>query len=313
MNRGEKQPAIEEAAEWFVRRDAGPLSPGETQEFARWLSDPKNRTAYAEIGGTWENVGRLPRPVEVEKSRGIGWTALTRHATALAAALLVVVGLGFAFDLPMRLRADGYTGVGETRTLMLPDGSKVVLNTESAVALAYDAGVRRVRLLRGEAVFTVTKDPSRPFLVDAAGGEARALGTEFDVRNDGDGATVTVLESRVGVSYPVGAPALITLAPDEAVDYSATGLGAVRSVDASVETAWLRGKLIFVDRPLGQVVAELNRYHRGTIRITDAAMRDQRVSGVFDTADPLRVIDFLERSLGLHSTRLTDYLILLHR
>jgi transmembrane sensor len=313
MNRGEKQPAIEEAAEWFVRRDAGPLSAQETQEFARWLSDPNNRGAYVEIGGAWDDVGRLSRPAEVETSRRVAWTAVGRQAMAIAATLFVVVSLGFAFDVPMRLRADGYTGVGETRTLMLPDGSKVSLNTESAIALAYSAGVRRVRLLRGEAVFTVAKDPSRPFLVDAAGGEARALGTEFDVRNGGDGATVTVLESRVGVSYPAGAPASTTLAPNEAVDYSAIGLGVVHVVDASVETAWLRGKLIFVDRPLGQVVAELNRYHRGTVRITDATIRDQRVSGVFDTADPLRVIDFLEQSLGLHSTRLTDYLILLHR
>jgi transmembrane sensor len=230
-----------------------------------------------------------------------------------AAAIAIIFAIGYGLDLPMRLQADAYTATGETRTVALDDGSSVILNTASAIAVDYSRSVRRVRLLRGEAVFTVAKDASRPFLVDADGGEARALGTAFAVRRNDGGATVTVIESRVGVSYPRGISPGVELSPGEAVRYSTAGLGRVRAVDADTETAWRRGKLIFVDRPLGSVVAELNRYHSGRIQITDDSIGGHLVSGVFDTGDSVRALDAIESSLGLHSTRVTNYLILLHR
>ena len=121
-----------------------------------------------------------------------------------------------------------------------------------------------------------------------------------------------MLESKVGVALPAR-QAEIRLVPGQQVSYTSLGLGPVEQVDADVETAWRRGKLIFVDRPLGSVIDALNRYHRGRIQITDATIRSRLVSGVFEIGDPLRVLDALEASLGLHSTRLTNYLVLLHR
>jgi transmembrane sensor len=314
MNDGDKRPGLGEAAEWYFRRDAGPLSPADEVAFKRWLAAPENRAAFEEIDSTWADLSLIPRPASAAaRQRPTVWSGVCRHAMSAAAAIAIIFAIGYGLDLPMRLQADAYTATGETRTVALDDGSSVILNTASAIAVDYSRSVRRVRLLRGEAVFTVAKDASRPFLVDADGGEARALGTAFAVRRNDGGATVTVIESRVGVSYPRGISPGVELSPGEAVRYSTAGLGRVRAVDADTETAWRRGKLIFVDRPLGSVVAELNRYHSGRIQITDDSIGGHLVSGVFDTGDSVRALDAIESSLGLHSTRVTNYLILLHR
>jgi transmembrane sensor len=309
MQEGDRRAVLEEAADWHFKRDAGPLSPQEASAFARWRADPANRAALDQIERTWADLGDIPRPVNVPTSR---WVNAWRPAVGIAAVLALLIA-GYSFDLPMRFEANGYTATGETLAMVLDDGSGVLLNTASAIAIDYSTDIRRVRLLRGEAIFTVAKDASRPFLVDTAGGEARALGTAFSVRRDDAGATVTVIESRVGVSYPAGTSPTVELSPGEAVKYSQDGVGTAHVVDADAETAWRRGKLIFVDRPLGAVVDELNRYHSGRIQITDGSISQHLVSGVFDTAKPLLALDDIEKSLGLHSTRLTQYLVLLHR
>lgn len=325
MNDGEKPTALDEAAEWYVRRDTRPLDAGEEALFRQWLMKPANRAAYEEISGTWDDLGRIPRPrlgTDGSRQADVRTIPRRRHprraprigrwALAAAAVVMAVVAAGYAFDLPTRLEADAMTATGETRTVVLDDGSSAVLNTASAIAVDYSRQRRRIRLLRGEALFTVAKDAARPFVVAAASGEAVARGTVFAVRRDDEAATVTVLESHVGVSYPAAGRAAVELSPGEAIGYSRRGLGELRAVDADTATAWRRGKLIFVDRPLGEVVAELNRYHSGRIQIIDGSIGSHPVSGVFDTRNPLQALDVIEQTLGLHSTRLSSLLILLH-
>lgn len=324
MNEREKSTALDEAAEWYVRRDTGAFDVGEEACFLAWLAKPTNRAAYEEIAGTWDDLGRISRPaLSIGSPRDGGAGAalrrqpprspIRRWALAAAAAGIVAVAGGYAFDLPMRLEADAMTATGEARTVTLDDGSSIALNTASAIAVDYSRERRRIRLLRGEAVFTVAKDAARPFVVAAASGEAVARGTVFAVRKEDETATVTVLESRVGVSYPATGRTSVELSAGEAVDYSRRGLGELRAVDADAATAWRRGKLIFVDRPLGEVIAELNRYHSGRIQIIDEAIGTHPVSGVFDTKNPLQALNVIEQTLGLNSTRLSSLLILLHR
>lgn len=298
-------PALEEAVDWFVRRDAGPFSEAEERSFEAWLAaDPAHGAAYREIERIWSDAERLPVTAPPRPQSRFRQGA----AMAVAASLLLLVLVGL--DVPTRLQADARSGVGETKTVTLPDGSTAMLNTASAIAVDYTADERRVRLLSGEAAFTVARDAGRPFRVEASGGLSTALGTVFLVRALDDGATVTVLESRVAVALAGGKA---VLAPNQRVSYAADrGLGPVESVDARAAMAWRRGKLIFADRRLGEVIEELNRYHLGEIRILDPALAERKVSGVFETRDPVAAVDALESSLGLRSTRLSDLLILLH-
>lgn len=303
--------ADEQALDWFGLRDHGELSPQDEAEFEAWLArDPGHRRAYGDAVRLWNELGEIIRESPEPRTRSTWF----RYAAAAAAAGLVLVGALVLVDRPMRLAADMRSDTGEIATSTLSDGSIVTLNTGSAIAVRYSSGQRRVSLLRGEAFFQVARDPTRPFVVESRLGEARALGTAFVVQQDEDRTMVTVLEHRVAVAFPAGNGAVVTLSPGQRVGYdAASGIGPIETVDAEAASAWRRGKLMVIDQPLGAVITELNRYHKGHIRIMDSAISERRVSGVFDLEQPVMAVDALERSLGLSSTRITDALIMLHR
>lgn len=305
--------AVDEAAAWHVLMTDRALTPEERQRFDRWQAEPGRRAAFDHVRRTWALVGSLPRPAGRPEHRSAPGGVRVARGLAVAASIGALAWIGaVALDLPLRIEADAYTATGETEVVPLPDGSTAHLNTASAMEIAYTSGERRIRLLRGEAVFDVEADPARPFVVEAGSGDSEALGTVWSVRIEAGTTVATVLEGSVAVAVPAGAATGATVSAGEQVRYSAEGVGAVETIDADAATAWRRGKLIFVDRRLGDVVRELNRYHTGRIQITDRRIEERVVSGVFDLKDPVSVLDSIETLLGLRSTRLTNALILLH-
>ncbi|MGU3575284.1 FecR family protein [Brucellaceae bacterium C25G] len=308
----DKTDKLEEAAEWFFRQDDTPLSAVDQISFQSWLAASKeNRAAYAEISGTWHEMAQIPQPVTPVAPRRYAFTRPMPVVVTFASLFLLVSGAWY-MDLATRLSADAYTQTGELHTMQLPDGSKAEMNSGTAIVVDYSTKERRIRLLKGEAVFTVSSDQQRPFIVEANGGQARALGTVYGVRDDSHGATVTVIESHVAISASKNGQQ-VKLGPDERVSYSNGRLEAVETIDAATETAWRRNKLIFVDRPLDEVIHELNRYHKGMIRITDSSVASRRVSGVFEITDIMKVIDNLKKSLNLNDTRLGEMVVLIHQ
>lgn len=306
--------ALDEAAEWFFRQEDTPLPPADEVRFRAWLAaSDENRAAYAEISGTWHELGHLPVPSTEEQFTPVHTRrGLFKPFAATLTLCCFLMGGAWYIDLPTRILADNYTTIGQLQTVNLPDGSRVELNSGSAIAVAYSSGERRIKLLKGEATVTVHADPMRPFIVEAKGGEAMALGTVYSVRETANNVTVTVIESVVAVTGKAGG-APVQLHHDQRIHYQNGQVGSVEQVDADAETAWRRRKLIFVDRPLGDVVDELNRYHNGMIRIVDSSIRERRVSGVFDTTNIVGVIDALKKSFGFRDTRLGDLLILIHQ
>ena len=211
----------------------------------------------------------------------------------------------------MRLASDYHTQTGEQKTLTLADGSTVYLDTGSTLSIDFSPQARRLVLHHGRALFVVAADAHRPFEVDAANGTVRALGTAFEVYKKPDQVAVTVLESEVQVASNRLATRLV---PGQRVHYgSDTGLSEVESVDRSHIAAWRRGKLVFNDRLLGEVIDEVNRYRKGAILILDQPLRASRVSGIFDIDNPEAVLQTLEDTLPIRMRRLTRYLILLDR
>ena len=307
-----------EAAQWFAERETGALSAEDEARFTRWLaSDPRHARAFSKTEALWQSVDapmlasaplrpRFPwrrgaaRSAPPERTHRRQWAGA---AIAASLALLAVVG----GDLPTRLQADAMTATGEIRNVRLPDGSVATLNTNSAIAFEPDG--RTVRLLKGEANFQVRADPRHPFSVDAGDGVTTALGTRFIVRVMGDGARVTVTEHSVSVA--LGEKSLI-LRQGQTVRYNGHALAVPQPVAVADADAWLRGRIRVVNRPLREVVAELNRYHRGYIRVVDADIAKRLVSGTFDVRDPVAAVDVIQRTLGIGSTRLTNHLIFLH-
>ena len=313
----------EEAADWVVRLGSNDASAEERLEFVAWLKcSPLHLSAYLGVERTWAALGK------VDMSRRIDVTALlaepdsnvvqlggrfsrsrvpTRRRTmmrALAAcALLACAGLIW-FQLQLTNRYT--TGIGEQRTLRLSDGSTIVLNTDTAVRVSFTDAVREVRLLRGEALFNVAKNRSRPFWVRSHDVIARAVGTSFVVRSKPSETVVTVIEGEVAVAdyaqIKVAAP---TIVPDPAVHVTAgtradvSGGNKVRTVrvaNPAAVTSWRSGRLIFDGEPLAEVVAEFNRYNQVQLVLETSQLSQERISGVFDADQPLALARFLERT-----------------
>ncbi len=308
------------AAEWVVRHDGEPLSAAERQEFAGWIADPGHRAAYEYQSGVWQRYrlagAKLPGLQRQSAwRRSGGWHFRRRRlprklaATALAASVALVV-VGQTGNWVSWLQADHATGVGERRAVTLADGSRVQLDDRSAIAVEQTGDQRIVRLLEGTALFTVAPDAVRPFVVRTANGEVTALGTAFAIRAREDVAELTVTEHSVGVRTADGADAIVR--EGERVHFSAKAVGKPSRIDATAATAWTRGKLIVLDRPLGEVVAEIGRQRRGywTVQGDASAIR---VNGVYDLDHPLDALDALESTLKLRSFRVSDRFIVLSR
>lgn len=309
----------DEAARWFAERDSGLLD--DESELNAWLdADPRHAQAFAEMEVVWSDLGDVtvspalraslaPPSMVLPPPRRLArrWVP-----TALAASLALVM-VGAANDWPTRWQADAVTATGEQRTIAMPDGSRILLNTRSAVAFDYTPGQRTVRLLKGEAAFTVAPDRTRPFTVEANGGSTTALGTRFLVRDLDGGAQVSVTEHRVRVAFPSGQTRTAEVGEGQSLRYGgAQGLGPIEAGKVADADAWTQGFLTFENRPLSEVVAELGRYHSGYLQVIGEDARARRVSGVFNIHDPVGAIAKLQASLGLKSARLTDRLIFIY-
>jgi transmembrane sensor len=300
------------AADWWVRLDAGALSPAELAAFRAWLSSgPANEKAFEEVCDLWgasEKLRRRLLPPHVDSITPGPYRKWKWPVAAVATALLALI---FAVDdLRILWRADFRTGTAEIKTVILPDGSRAHLNADSALSLDYAGSRRRVTLLAGEAWFEVEKDPSRPFTVKTVGGAITARGTAFDVSTNKARTEVTVTEHSVDVESQ-GRTVIVDVGQQTAFGPDLPAL-APYSADPDSVTAWRRGKLIVKDQSLGEVIAALGRYHRGFVVFADRTIRDRRVSGVFQADHPLGAITTIEKSLGLRAVRLTDYLIVLY-
>lgn len=308
-----------QASAWWVRMDSGTMDGNEQAQFEAWVNaNPAHRQAFDQVNLIWQELdaikdrlaAAMPPPAR-KPSRFNPW----QWGTALLAAIYLLFVV--AQPINIWLHADESTGIAEMRTVQLVDGSTAQLNSETALSINITYTGRELTLLKGEAQFKVAPDPKRPFKVRAGNGVTTALGTAFNIHHSKASTEVTVTEHSVSVQLDKDAEnsiAPITLANGQQVAYNPdNGLGVITNADTQLTTAWQRGKLVFQGKPLGEVIAELNHYHRGYFLIADPTIANRRVNGVFSTDKPIAALDTIEKSLGLRSNRLSHYLVLLHR
>ena len=298
---------------------------GDQATFSRWLqADPAHAEAYAQAQVVWELSEVAGNTLANEEAlvlqRYLSQMNVSRRhrvarwssGLAVAACLLLMVGV-FAGWQPMRwlndLGADYVSAPGQVRTLTLADQSEVTLGADSAIAVNFSGNERHVELRRGVAFFHVTHT-GQPFVVDADGGEARVLGTEFEVRLQPGGAQVTVLSGRVGVKADQQAPQQI-LTADQQVAYAAGTADTVHRVDSLAQLGWRTGWLTYYKTPLADVVADLKRYYPGQIVLLNAQLGERRISGSFPSQDPQTVINSLQGVLGFEQHNLFGKVIVL--
>lgn len=293
------------AIEWLSRIKAGTVTPADQVAFEAWLeADDANRAAFEKSSALWGELGgvSLRAATTATAGRRRSWLA-----TAAVAAALVLSYMGR--DLTILWRADFSTGVGELKTVTLEDGSRIELNADTAIAEHYSRGQRRLTLLKGEAWFAVASDPTRPFVVEAAGGTTTALGTSFDVAMTNGGAQVSVTEHKVAVAV---AGQTATVEEGQQLSYGPDRpVLAARPTQVANETAWRRGYLVFNEKPLGEVIAAINRHFHGYCLIMAPSIRSRKVSGLFSTAEPMESIRAIELSLGVRVAYFGNYLVVL--
>ncbi len=298
------------ALQWLSRINEQPAQ-AEGAAFKRWLlADPGHRAAYRQAQALWQKSAAPAQRLADEEQQALHryLDAMARPAprgrwrrvAALAMAACMVLALGIAGGWHpgywlQDLQAD-YSSNGQVRQVTLADQSQITLDAGSAIAVDFAQGERRVRLLHGAAFFQVTHT-GEPFMVEAAGGEVRVLGTQFEVREQGEGALVTVRSGRVGVS-PVPGALVRELTANQQVAYRAGRAGDTLAVDSDNRLAWREGWLNYYQVPLAQVLEDLGRYYPGRILLLDGELGEGKVSGSFPVAEPLLALDSLGNVMG---------------
>ena len=315
----------EDASHWIVRLQKG-LTPEERARFEAWKEEPDNARTFERMQADWSLLN-LPRQ---KGQAGALLALLDRRRRTRRLRLRVISGIGLAAAAGLALflalpsPKPGTATIGKAPTMVLkpdkkflPDGSVVELNAGADITVDFSGPNRQVKLLRGEALFAVAKDPARPFVVSAGSVDVTAVGTAFTVRHGADNIRVLVTEGKVAVSQlrpdaPPTAPVFV--AAGEHLIVSST-LAAPQRADPALmvqELAWRGQRVEFTDTPLAEAVALLNRRNRLQIDIDDASLGDIRLNGIFWADDPEGFVRLLEDGMGVKA-RPTDHGITLQR
>lgn len=297
-------PVVAAATRWFVALHAEPEVESMLAEFARWRdADLAHAAAYTRLQRLWGASGHLPS-LQVRK-RSIDRRALIRSATAtIGGAALFATGRILLGPHPL---ADYATATGERRTVALSDGSRIELSTRTALAVDFDERRRHIRLLDGEAWFQVARDrQGRPFTVEAGGGTTTARGTAFAVARIGRGAGVTVTEHAVDVA---ASGLMRRVETGQTCCYTDATIAQAQTADPT-SLAWRDGQLVFISRPLGDVVAALDRWKPGETMILDRNLARHPVTLMIATSDVGDALRRLGASLPMRISEITPLLTL---
>lgn len=326
----------DQAVRWKVRLQSGDATSIDHDQLDAWLAEhPTHRQEFERLSNMWNTLDRTKPLLEVELGEAEAlweqdhsnlvpasrlplwqWSRLPVPASALAVFLLVTSWWWLA-QPPAAILYQ--TTKGEQREVALADGSLVMLNTETKIAVQFSNKTRSVLLDQGEAWFTVTHDQRRPFRVQVANGAIRDIGTQFIVNKSAQKVQVSVLEGIVEVGLIAsgessGTPRPTILHQGEQVWYGTDGhLSEIGPFNRTTVGAWKEGKLIFQAQPLEEVLMEVARYRSEEIRLLDPSLPGIPVSGSFNIKNLESFAQALEDALPIHTTRVTPQLVIVER
>jgi transmembrane sensor len=282
------------AMDWIQRLQDDSAAEKDVADWLAWYErDERHRQAFDDLQRFWIRTGQLSGslPALESPARSFSFPDRTRWGSyarlAFAAALLLLLLLPMSVVVDERLSNSAASKSGkldqlEVRHSVLPDGSAVDLAARSAVGVNYTAAERTLTLDRGEAFFSVAPNRARPFIVSTPNVRVRAVGTQFDVREEDDRVVVGVVEGVVDVSVVEPAGSDSTEAPgepygghlrvnagNEVTLYTRTGKSTVRTMDPERTSSWHEGRLDYIHAPLRTVVDDLNRYSYAHVSISD--------------------------------------------
>lgn len=341
---------LEQAARWYAETRDKSFSEGDRKKLQAWLAENKeHQIAFDEIRQTsllvselfpegspeWEDAlsrwvltEKIPSSVTEGKPRKspgpliplLRWQWAWKPTLAMAVMIVLVVLLRPVFmeiwPQHSQIAVESFhTAIGESREVVLEDGSRMKLNTNSRITTKFSRNQRLVQLSEGEAFFDVVRDIKRPLLVCALSGQVRVMGTAFNVRNRRGKVSVDVALGRVQVRKPgrreSGPNAAVILKANQGVSYKKWGnLGEVRASRIEEVLAWQQNKLVFHSEPLADVLKQVEDYYPVRLKLADSALAGERLTGTFDNRSLEEILDSIQTAFDFKAVRQDGVIVL---
>lgn len=331
-----------EAAAWFAQLDGGDLSVRDLAAFREWMTrSPLHQLEVKNLAKVWGQLNSLTDLMEpiaaahATEKKLLSTKSQLRYRTGAKWASMVAICLVVVFSAVGRFSLNQSenlksqpslitTNIGQHKTSILPDGSSVTLNTNSRIEVHYGDVERKIRLLKGEAIFDVVADKNRQFTVYAGDGVVRAVGTVFSVRIDDDIVNVAVTEGAVELSniIEVASPKTIAAPTIQLVEFVKSGhiailenrltlIEPVSIAQIQENLSWQDGLLTFSGEKLENVVEEVSRYTSLKISISNPEINNIRIGGVFPMDDTDAFFGALEAGFGISVLRASENEVIL--
>ncbi|WP_185267808.1 FecR family protein [Halopseudomonas xiamenensis] len=295
--------AMDQALDWLILLENP--TPEQRRQFEAWLhASPLHAETFNRAQLIWDSpqVAQCARQLQAPAAASSPPRRRRHPWRTLAIAAVLVLGLGSFTDLPLRLQADHLTAVGQQQRLHLDDGSRVLLNTNSAFSSTINAQQRAARLHQGEAFFEISDSRDQPLKLEVGPVRASVRDTAFAVRYQNGVAHVGVQRGDVDLQA-AHSGAWVRVSAGESIHVGPNGFNQPTRLDHT-ELAWTQGRLVFENRPMSEVLAELRRYYPGWIINTNERLADVAVTGNYRLDQPLEVV----RSLAhITSARLQEF------
>jgi transmembrane sensor len=314
---------VRSAEAWLVRLQAPDCTQAEREAFEQWRAVDPSRShdfALAEHIHCQASVLASDPMLAMSAKMAHRRTAkraqrnqlVRRLALPVAAAASLVIAIGHFRNENDSVTIQHFvTATGQLRALQLSDGTKVVLDTASTMTVSYSTKTRDVTLEEGRANFDVAHNATRPFIVHAGGAVIHDIGTRFQVCDQDNSATVTLLEGEITVNLPK-AGWQSTLRPGQEVSFRSNGPGIVRNIDVADALSWTHGDLVFKDRNLAGLLDEMNRYSQVKVVLGDTSLRNLPVSGVFHAGDQVSLVQALQNGWSIQAAHVSRDEIVLY-
>ncbi|WGS85767.1 FecR family protein [Methylomonas sp. UP202] len=304
-----------EAIDWLLKLRSPECSQADRRNFNAWLArHPDNQTVYDRMNAHWEGLDRFKGRDSALRRRVLSYRPARakqawRPHLAVAAATLLAVGIASLSLAYWNTRSGHYrTAIGGLETMVLSDGSRLELNSDTDIRVRIDERRRTVALLKGEVFFTVVHDADRPFVVTAANGRIEDIGTAFSVYLTDDSVRVAVAEGKV----KIGTGQTRELTAKQMAAYHRNGdFEPVASTNPEALTAWRDGYVVFDNRRLDDVLIELRRYRNIELRLANQTVAALKFSGRFRIDRFDSGLDAIASTLGIAIRRLNDGAVVL--
>ena len=303
------------AVEWLVELQAADHDEATHEAFQRWLAaHPDHKLAWQHIETINTRFNGLASPLGSAVAKAVLTPRRSHKRRQIIKTLAVLLFVGSSGwwaeeKIPWRAwAADEYTDIGQRRDITLIDGSRVVLNTDTAINVRFTANERRLQLVRGEILVATNQDNAsivRPFIVETAQSELHPLGTRFTIHQQTTSNRLSVFEGAVEIRLRQDINYRHVVQAGEQVDFTDQGIQGTRPAD-DTSTAWSNGMIIASSMRLADFLAELDRYRPGKLNC-DPAVADLRVSGTYPLTDPEDILDALQTTLPVKIHYFTRY------